>query len=105
MQVLMGHIFQATLYFGPESIADRKMSRNLNRLYVGGPLGILGPFILVTGIMFGYSPFIGLNVMVWAVAMILNQIMWVHGFNAKTRSMGKTFGVDFWARHLGWVLH
>jgi hypothetical protein len=88
VDTLRSPINQRISFFGPESIFERKARRSVERFYLATPVGVLSIVLLFPSIFFDMNPFVGILLMVWAAALLFNQVLSLHGLVAVIRARG-----------------
>jgi hypothetical protein len=89
---LRSPIHQMISFFGPESILERKARRSAERVYLSAPIGVLGMALLFVGITTDANPFVGIQMVMWTIAICLSQSMTLHGLVASMRAKGARYG-------------
>lgn len=88
VQLLHDPLMQKLVDFGPLSVPAKELRMNGGRFYLGAPVALLTLLAMPLAILFDFSPFVEILVVLWLLGLVMNQVLTVNSLLAHLEGMG-----------------
>ena len=89
-------LLQQISEFGPDSIFEKEARQTNGDHYLLGPFILMDAFLLPLSIIFDFSPFVGVSLLLYFPGVVFNQVTTLNSLLANWKHKGFWVGTSCW---------